>query len=49
VDASSIIDILTLCAKKGARIHIQAESSRDTAILEQIKAFFDNGFGELRS
>jgi len=49
VDASSIIDILTLCAKKGARIHIQAESSRDTAILEQIKAFFDNGFGELTS
>jgi phosphocarrier protein len=49
VAASSIIDILTLCAKKGARIHIQAESSRDTAILEQIKAFFDNGFGELRS
>lgn len=49
VDASSIIDILTLCAKKGARIHIQAESSLDTAILEQIKAFFDNGFGELTS
>lgn len=49
VDASSIIDILTLCAKKGARIHIQAESSRDTAVLEQIKAFFDSGFGELIS
>ena len=49
VDASSIIDILTLCAKKGARIHIQAESSRDTQVLEQIKAFFDNGFGELTS
>jgi len=49
VDASSIIDILTLCAKKGACIHIHAESSRDTAVLEQIKAFFDDGFGELTS
>jgi phosphocarrier protein len=47
VDASSIIDILMLCAKKGTRIHIQAESSRDSEILEQIKAFFDDGFGEL--
>lgn len=47
VDASSIIDILTLCAKKGTRILIQAESSRDSKILEQIKAFFDDGFGEL--
>lgn len=47
VDASSIIDILTLCAKKGTHIHIQAESRQDTVILEQIKAFFDNGFGEL--
>ena len=49
VDASSIIDILTLCAKKGAHILIQAESSHDSDILEQIKAFFDKGFGELTS
>lgn len=47
VDASSIIDILTLCAKKGTHILIQAESRQDTVIIEQIKAFFDNGFGEL--
>jgi phosphocarrier protein len=49
VDASSIIDILTLCAKKGARIHIHAESGQDEAVIEQIKAFFDEGFGELTS
>lgn len=49
VDASSIIDILTLCAKKGARIYIQAESGQDAEVLEQIKAFFDDGFGELTS
>lgn len=47
VDASSIIDILSLCAKKDTHIHIQAESGQDEAIVEQIKAFFDNGFGEL--
>jgi phosphocarrier protein len=47
VDASSIIDILSLCAKKDTHIHIQAESGQDEAIIEQIKAFFDNGFGEL--
>jgi phosphocarrier protein HPr len=46
-DAASIIDILTLCANKGSRIHIQAESSQDAAVLEQIKSFFDDGFGEL--
>ncbi len=46
-DAASIIDILTLCAQKGSCIHIQAESFEDTAVLEQIKSFFDEGFGEL--
>lgn len=49
VDASSIIDILTLCAQKGTHIHIQAESGQDEAVLEQIKAFFDDGFGEVTS
>ncbi|MCF8093450.1 MAG: HPr family phosphocarrier protein [Desulfotignum sp.] len=47
VDASSIIDILTLCATKGSRVHIQAESFQDAAIIDKIKAFFENGFGEL--
>jgi phosphocarrier protein HPr len=46
-DAASIIDILTLCAQKGSRIQIQAESSQDAAVVEQIKLFFDDGFGEL--
>ena len=47
VDAASIIDILTLCATKGACIHIQAESSEDAPVLDRITAFFDDGFGEL--
>ena len=49
VDASSIIDILTLCAVKGTQISIQVESPEDRGIMEQIKAFFDNGFGELNN
>lgn len=47
VDASSIIDILTLCAKKGSRILIQAESFEDAAVVDKIKTLFDDGFGEL--
>ena len=46
VDASSIIDILTLCAGKGARIQIQIECPEDKEILENIRLFFEDGFGE---
>ena len=49
VDASSIIDILTLGAEKGSQILIQAESDEDREIVEKIKAFFDIGFGELNN
>ena len=47
VDAASIIDILTLCATKGACIYIQAASSADAPVVDRIKSFFDDGFGEL--
>jgi phosphocarrier protein HPr len=47
VDASSIIDILTLCAANGVKIHIQAESCEDIEVVKKIKQFFDDGFGEL--
>jgi len=47
VNASSIIDILTLCAVKGTRISIQVDFIEDQGIMEKIKAFFDIGFGEL--
>ncbi len=49
VDASSIIDILTLGAERGSKILIQAESDRDREIVCEIKAFFDSGFGELEN
>ena len=47
VDASSIIDILSLCAVKGAQVTIQIECPEDKPVLESIKAFFEIGFGEL--
>jgi len=49
VDASSIIDILTIGAVKGSKISIQAESDEDRELVGQIKAFFDIGFGELNN
>ena len=49
VDASSIIDILTLGAAKGSQISIQAEADEDREIVGKIKAFFDIGFGELNN
>ena len=46
VDASSIIDILTLCAVTGTCITILAENTEDNPLADQIKAYFDEGFGE---
>jgi len=46
IDASSIIDILTLCAVTGTRISIHIEDTEDTPLADEIKAFFDMGFGE---
>lgn len=47
VDATSIIDILTLCAVKGTRIVIEIENQEDMVILDQIVDFFEAGFGEI--
>jgi phosphocarrier protein len=47
VDATSIIDILTLCAVKGTQIVIEIENQEDIAVLDQIFNFFETGFGEL--
>lgn len=47
VDASSIIDILTLCAIKGTNVVVEIDNPEDMAVLNQIVAFFEDGFGEL--
>jgi phosphocarrier protein len=47
VDASSVIDVLSLCSTKGTRLTIQAERPEDKVILKQIVDLFAKGFKEL--
>ncbi len=46
VDATSIIDILTLGAVKGTKVVIEIENQDDVEILNQIIDFFEAGFEE---
>ncbi len=46
VDATSVLDILTLGAIKGTEVTIEVEDKRDIGILDQILEFFEDGFGE---
>ncbi len=46
VDATSIIDILTLAAVKGTMVEVEIETPEDMAVLDQIVDFFEEGFGE---
>jgi len=46
VDATSIIDILTLAAARGTKIILKVNDGGDLEILETIVALVENGFGE---
>lgn len=46
VDATSIIDILTLGAVKGTRVMVEIENDADIATLDEIVEFFEDSFGE---
>lgn len=46
VDASSVIDILTLACVKGSKISFEAEHQVDVSILEELTGLVENGFGE---
>ncbi len=46
VDASSIMDILTLACEKGTRITIMVDDPADIDILNTVAELVDNGFGE---
>ncbi len=46
IDASSIIDILAMCAVKGTQVKVEVNSEDDINILDQIVEFFEDGFGE---
>ena len=46
VDASSIMDILTLACEKGTRISIIVDNPSDIDILKAVAELVDSGFGE---
>jgi phosphocarrier protein HPr len=46
VDASSIIDILTLACGKGCRVTFTIENQSDVDILQNIVKLVESGFGE---
>ena len=46
VDASSIMDILTLACEKGTRISIVVDNPSDIDILNAVAELVDSGFGE---
>ena len=46
IDASSIIDILSLACAKGCQITLKVESESDLSVLEEILALFEKGFDE---
>jgi len=46
VDASSIIDILTLACAKGSKIMLTVDSKSDIHILNDISALAERGFEE---
>ena len=47
VDASSILDILTLESTKGSKITLKIDDKSDLDILNHIVKQFESGFGEL--
>ncbi len=46
VDASSIIDILTLTCSKGTKITLKIDNPSDIKILNSITKLIETGFGE---
>lgn len=46
VDASSIIDILTLACPKGSNLTLKVDSQADVAILNDIVSLIERGFEE---
>lgn len=46
VDASSMIDILTIACQKGSKIILIADSAEDKNIFDEIQKIIEEGFGE---
>ncbi len=46
VDATSVIDILTLACQKGCEITLMVDDASDTNVLNDIADLIESGFGE---
>ena len=46
VDATSVIDILSVACSKGTDITLEAESDSDAGILDELVRLVETGFGE---
>ncbi|OQX62258.1 MAG: HPr family phosphocarrier protein [Desulfococcus sp. 4484_241] len=46
VDATSVIDILSVACSKGTDITLEAESDLDAGILDELVRLVETGFGE---
>lgn len=46
VDATSVIDILTLACAKGETVIVTVDTESDIHILESLVALIESGFGE---
>ena len=46
VDATSVLDILTLAGTKGSKIRIEIEDPSDSDILDEMVSLIEDGFGE---
>lgn len=46
VDATSVIDVLTLCCARNSEVDIEIEAKEDINVLNSIVDFFNSGFGE---
>lgn len=46
IDATSIIDMLTLACEQGTRITLYAEDPQDLPLLDNIAKLVEDGFGE---
>lgn len=46
-DATSILDILSLCCTQNSKIVIEIETDDDITVLDSIIDFFNSGFGEI--
>ena len=47
INGKSIIGVMTLAAEQGCKLIIRADGEDEDIAVEELAAFFDEGFGEL--